>query len=371
MDRRKFIAGAGVAGAALAVTGCAQQDCENGAATTTESEVRRWKMVTSWPKNFPGLGTAANNVAEAITAMSGGRLEVTVYGANDLVPAFEVFDAVSSGTAEMGHASAYYWKGKAPAAQFFGAVPFGLTAMEMNGWLYFGGGMELWQRLYEPFGLIPFAAGNSGVQMGGWFNKEINSLEDLRGLKMRIPGLGGEVLSRAGGVPVNLPGGELFTALEAGTIDATEWVGPYNDQAFGLFRAARYYYHPGWHEPGTTLETMVNAEAFDALPDDLKAIVEAACHRANDLLVAEYAARNSQALRSLVDEHAVEVRRFPDEVLRRLREISDDVLQEVVAGDPLGQEIHDSFVAYRDASRDWMALSEAGYFEALGIMGND
>ena len=186
----------------------------------------KWKMVTTWPKNFPGLGTGANKLAELIGEMSGGRITVKVYGAKELVPAFEVFDAVSRGTAEMGHGAAYYWKGKSEAAQFFSTVPFGMTAQEMNGWLYYGGGLELWTELYAGFDLVPAPAGNTGVQMGGWFNKEINSVDDLKGLKMRIPGLGGEVLKRAGGTPVNLPGGELFTSLQSGAIDATEWVGP-------------------------------------------------------------------------------------------------------------------------------------------------
>jgi TRAP-type mannitol/chloroaromatic compound transport system substrate-binding protein len=180
----------------------------------------KWKMVTAWPKNFPGLGSGANLLAKMINEMSDGRIKVKVYGAGELVPAFEVFDAVSKGTAQMGHSGAYYWKGKAEATQFFSAVPFGLTAQEMNAWLYYGGGMELWRELYAPFNLIPAAAGNSGVQMAGWFNKEIKSTADLKGLKMRIPGLGGEVLRRAGGTPLTIAGGELFTALQTGTIDA-------------------------------------------------------------------------------------------------------------------------------------------------------
>ncbi len=209
--------------------------------------------------------------------MCGGRIQVKVYGAKELVPAFEVFDAVSRGTAEMGHGAAYYWKGKNEAAQFFSTVPFGLTAQEMNGWIYHGGGQALWEELYDQFGLVPAPAGNTGVQMGGWFNKEINCLADLKGLKMRIPGLGGEVLRRAGGTPVNLPGGELFTSLQSGTIDATEWVGPYNDLAFGLYKAAKYYYYPGFHEPGTFLEAMINQKALESLPEDLQAIVMNAC----------------------------------------------------------------------------------------------
>ncbi len=365
MNRRHFLEQAGLSAGALALAGCAREDAAPGA-TVRNDKPRHWKLVTSWPRNFPGLGSAANYLAQAVTRMSAGRLKVTVYGGGELVPAFEVFDAVSRGTAEMGHSGAYYWKGKSEATQFFSGVPFGLNAQEMNGWLYHGGGLELWTRLYDRFGLVPFPAGNSGVQMGGWFNKEINTVADLRGLKMRIPGLGGEVLERAGGNPVTLPGAELFTALQTGAIDATEWVGPYNDRAFGLFQAARYYYYPGWHEPGTTLECMVNKAAFEALPDDLKAIVEYACRAANDEMLSEYTARNGEALKALLAEHKVELRRFPDEVMNRLREISDQVVAEVAARDPLSQEIYDSYVAFRDAVRPWQRISERAYFEARG-----
>ena len=221
--------------------------------------------------------TGPERLARLIGEMSGGRLVIKVYGAGELVPAFEVFDAVAQGTAQLGHGASYYWKGKVPATQFFAAMPFGINAQEFNVWIYHGGGLELWRELYARFGLVPEPAGNTGVQMGGWFNKEINSVADLEGLRMRIPGIGGEVLRKVGGTPVNIPGAELFTALESGTIDATEWVGPMNDLAFGLFRAAKYYYYPGWHEPGTALEAVVNREAYEALPPDLQAIVEVAC----------------------------------------------------------------------------------------------
>jgi len=321
-------------------------------------------MVTTWPKNFPGLGTGANNLASLITEMSGGRIEVKVYGAKELVPAFEVFDAVSSGTAEMGHGAAYYWKGKSEAAQFFAAVPYGLTAQEMNGWLYYGGGMDLWKEIYAPFNLIPAAAGNTGVQMGGWFNKEINSVADLKGLKMRIPGLGGEVLRRAGGTPVNLPGGELYTSLQSGAIDATEFVGPYNDLAFGLHKVAKFYYYPGWHEPGTTLEAIINKTAFDALPADLQSIVTNACKVVNQDMLAEYTARNNSALNSLIKDHKVDVRSFPDDVLKKLHQLSDEVIQEIVSNDPKSKKVFDSFVTFRDQAKAWHDISEVSYMRA-------
>jgi TRAP-type mannitol/chloroaromatic compound transport system substrate-binding protein len=356
MRRRDFMRKAGLG--ALAMGGSVT------AAPALAAKKYRWKMVTTWPKNFPGMGTGANFLAELIHDMSGGRITVKVYGANELVPPFEAFDAVSRGTAEMGHGASYYWKGKSEAAQFFAAVPFGLTAQEMNAWLYHGGGMALWREVYEPFGLVPTAAGNTGVQMGGWFNKEINSVADLKGLKMRIPGLGGEVLKRAGGTPVSLPGGELFTSLESGAIDATEWVGPYNDLAFGLYKAAKYYYYPGWHEPGTTLECFINKKAFDDLPEDLQSIVTNACRVANQDLLAEYTARNNAALDTLVNEHNVDLRRFPDDVLTQLHALSDEVVAEVAAKDKLSGKVYTSFKKFRDQVVAWHDVSERAYLNA-------
>lgn len=361
MRRRALIAGLGAGlGAAMA----AGTNLAAGNERASARERRRWKMVTAWPKNFPGLGTGANRLATLIGALSGGRLEVRVYGAGELVPAFEVFDAVAAGTAEMGHATAYYWKGKSEAAQFFATVPFGLTAQEMNAWLYHGGGLELWSELYDRFGLIPEPAGNTGVQMGGWFNKKIERIEDLRGLKMRIPGLGGEVLRRAGGTPVNLPGGELFTALHTGAIDAVEWIGPYNDMAFGLHRAAKYYYHPGWHEPGPTLEALINKQAFAALPEDLQDVVRNACRVVNQDMLAEYTARDPVALQTLMQEHRVEVLRFPDEVLDRLRALAATVVAEIAEKDAFSRKVHASYLKFLERARRWSALSELGYLRA-------
>ncbi len=357
MKRRDFVktigAGSIVAGAAVA-----------GAPAVHAQPKIKWKMVTTWPKNFPGLGTGANNLANLINEMSGGRMDVKVYGAKELVGALEIFDAVSRGTAQMGHGAAYYWKGKSEAAQFFAAVPFGLTAQEMNGWLYSGGGMELWKEVYAPFGLTPSAAGNTGVQMGGWFNKEINKLSDLEGLKMRIPGLGGEVLKRAGGTPVLLPGGEIFPSLQSGAIDATEWVGPYNDMAFGLYKAAKHYYYPGWHEPGTTLECFINTKALEELPKDLQAIVMNACKIANADMLAEYTARNNAALETLVNVHKVDLRKFPDEVLKKLMQLSDEVVSEVAEKDPMSGKVFKSFRKFRDQAIAWHNVSERAYLNS-------
>ena len=376
MKRREFISKVGAGSLALgavATAGCQQKPADCGPTDAAKSAIApassrpiEWKMVTTWPKNFPGLGTGANFLAKTIEDMSGGRIRVKVYGAGEMAPAFEIFDVVSKGAAELGHGSAYYWKGKNPALQFFSTVPFGLTADEMNAWLYHGGGMELWREAYKPFGLAPMAAGNTGVQMAGWFNKEINSLDDLKGLKMRIPGLGGEVLKRAGGTPVNLPGGELFTAMQSGALDATEWVNPYNDLAFGLFKAAKYYYYPGWHEPGTTLECFVNQKAFDALPSDLQSIVLNAARVANQDMLAEYIGRNNDALVKLVDEHKVDVRKLPDDVIENLRTLSDEVVAEVAAGSEQAKKIYESYRAFREKVMRWEEISEKAYLMARG-----
>jgi len=356
MKRRDLLVGAG----ALGLTACAQSGNEN-CSETTGGDTFNWKMVTTWPPNFPALGTHAQHLADHIETASGGRISIRMFAGGELVPPFEVFGAVSQGTAEIGHGAAYYWKGKSEAAQFFTALPFGLSADELNGWFYYGGGLELYRELYEPFNLVPFPAGNSGVQMGGWFNKEINSVADLKGLKMRIPGLGGEVLRRAGGTPVATPGAEIFTALQTGAIDATEWVSPYNDMAIGLHQAARYYYYPGWHEPGPALECIVNKTAYESLPQDLQKIVELACATVNDKMRAEFTARNGQSLEQLLELEAdgkIEIRAFPDDVLRELKRLSDEVIAEIVERDAASAKIFASFDAYSKRTAKWTAISE-------------
>ena len=328
---------------------------------STAASVHHWKLITTWPKNFPALGTAPERLAENLRVMSNGRLDIKVYGAGELVGAFEVFDAVSQGTAEMGHGAAYYWRGKMPVAAMFATVPFGMTAQEMNGWLHYGGGLELWRELYAPFGVLPLAAGNTGVQMAGWFNTEIQSLADLQGLKMRIPGLGGEVLQRAGGVPVTLPVSDIFTALQTGTIDATEWVGPYNDLALGLHTIAKYYYYPGWHEPGATLEAIINTAAWDSLPQDLKTMVEVATRAINADMLSEFTARNSAALATLVEEHGVQLRRLPDDVLDRLRSVAKEVVEEAAQDNELAARIHRSYMDFLVSVKAYHEISERAY----------
>lgn len=351
--------------ACLLLAACGGGESADGASVQVEkAKTYQWKLVTTWPKNYPGLGMAAENFAVMVDKMSAGRLKVKVYGATQLVPALEVFDAVSQGTAEMGHGAAYYWKGKTPTSPLFTSVPFGLNAQEMNGWLHYGGGMELWRELYEPFNLVPLAAGNTGVQMAGWFNREINSLEDLKGLKMRIPGLGGEVMSRVGVEAVNIPGGELYTSMQTGVIDATEWVGPYNDLAFGFHQVAKYYYYPGWHEPGPTLELIVNKPAYESLTADLQAIVEAAARAVNQDMLDDYTARNNAALNELVNTHGVELRQLPDDVLAELNRVTDQVLDEIAESDPMFKKVYASQKAFKTEAMQYHKISEEAYYRA-------
>jgi TRAP-type mannitol/chloroaromatic compound transport system substrate-binding protein len=354
----------------MLVSGCgAADDKSNNASRNAQgdgasSPVFKWKLITTWPKNLPGLGRAPEQLADTLRVMSNGRLDIKVYGAGELVGAFEVFDAVSQGTAQMGHGASYYWRGKIPVAAMFSTVPFGMTAQEMNGWLHYGGGLELWREAYAPFNLIPLAAGNTGVQMAGWFNKEINSVADLKGLKMRIPGLGGEVLERAGGTAVSLPGGEVFTALQTGVIDATEWVGPYNDRALGLHTVARYYYYPGWHEPGATVEVIINGDAWASLPADLQAMVTTAARAVNDDLLSEFTARNAQALQVLVEEYGVELRPLPPDVLARLKSIAAQVVAESAAGDELSGRIYQSYQDFLQTVSRYHEITEKAYINA-------
>ena len=321
----------------------------------------QWQLVTSWPKHFPGLGMAPERFADLVSQMSNGRLQIQVYGAGELVPAFGVFNAVSEGRVQMGHSASYYWKGKTGAAQFFSSIPFGMNAQQMNGWLSYGGGMALWEEVYRPFGIIPLAGGNTGMQMGGWFNKQINTMDDFNGLKIRLPGLGGEVLKRVGAVPVSLAGRELYNALQTGAVDAAEFVGPMNDLALGLNKVAKYYYYPGWHEPGSTMEFLVNQAAMESLPSDLQAIVRVAAKAINQDMLDEYTAKNVGALNVLVADNDVELMPFPPEVLRQLKALSVQVIAEQSAQDPLMQKVLDAYLAYEAQVRQYHYVTEDSY----------
>ena len=357
IQRRRFLKGAtGAVAASAAASGFPAPAISQGRL--------QWRLVTTWPKNFPGLGTGANLLGEMITKGSDGRLTVKVYGAKEVVPAFEALDAVSSGTVEMGHGAPYYWKGKVAASQFLASVPFGMTAQEVNAWYQWGNGQKLADKIYKQMGTKFFPSGNTGVQMGGWFNKLMNSIDDYKGLKMRIPGLGGEVVKAAGGNVVNLPGGEIAPALQSGALDATEWVGPYNDLAFGLYKSAKYYYYPGWHEPATVLDNFININAWEKLPGDLKSVVEAANTAVNQLVLSEFTARNNASLQTLIKKHNVKLLKFPDGVLKGLGRLAGEVMNDLASKDPLSREVMDDYLRFRRDALAWSSRAEGAYLPA-------
>ena len=356
MKRRQFLTSA----AGTAAVGAAAAGFPAPAIAQDRIE---WTMVTSWPKNAPGVGVNAQRCADLITALSGGRLTVNLYAAGELVPPFEAFDAVSSGTADLLHATPYYWQGKNPAFHWFTGVPFGLTAAEFTGWIYYGGGQELWDEAYAPFGVKPFYAGNSGVQAGGWFTRELTGLADLRGLKFRIAGLGGAVMQKLGANVVLTPPGEIFAALQSGAVDAAEWVGPWNDLAFGLHQIAKYYYMPAFHEAGPSLEVSVNRARSDELPEDLRQIVAAAATATATTTLADFTFHNIQSLGPLVEEHGVQLRRWPDDIAAALGTATREVLSEIAAGNAEAGKVHDSFAAYLAKARTYSLWSDQALLE--------
>ncbi len=362
-DRRKFIQKAGLLTGSAVVASAGLVGCEPAAKESAEvpallKQKFKWRCVTVWPPNFPVLGEAVNAMASEINALSNGRLSIQVYGAGELVPALEAFDAVTLGAVQMAHGVSYYWAGKIPAAVFFAAVPFGMNAQQINAWLLYGNGWKLWKDLYAKFGLVPFPCGNTGVQMGGWFNKKIETLADLQGIKMRIPGLGGKVFSRAGGTSVTVAGGEIYTNLERGVIDATEWIGPYHDYLMGFHKVAKYYYYPGWHEPGSVLELFCNKKAFDELPSDLQDLITAVALKYNNLVLAEFEAKNNFYLQKILQESQAQLIHFPEEVLEKLKATTEEVMQELIASDEYSQKVYADFMAFKKDIKAWGEVSE-------------
>ena len=351
-----------MAGALAACSQDQDKDKKSAAVAVNTNKTFEWKVVTTWPKNLPGFGTTVETLASWADRLSAGRLKLKVYAAGEIVPAFGVFDAVSEGVAEMGHSGAYYWKGKNEAFQFFTSIPFGMNATAMNAWLYESDGMDLWREAYEPFGLVPLPAGNTGMQMGGWFNREINSVADFKGVKMRLPGMGGDVLRRLGGTPVTLPGAEILIAMQTGVIDATEWVSPYADLAFGLHKVAKYYYYPGGQDPGPALECIVNRKAYDTLPEDLRAIVHASARIANQQMYCEFSAKNHQALKLFRDKHKVDMRPLSKPILVRLREEARTVIEGLASSSDLARRIHTSYARFQTDILAWHRISEQMYY---------
>jgi TRAP-type mannitol/chloroaromatic compound transport system substrate-binding protein len=328
------------------------------------AQTRRWRMVTSWPKRLPGPGMSAERVAERIALLSGGRLQIAVSAAGEVVPAFEVLDAVGGGVAEIGHTAAFFWQGKMPAANFYTTVPFGLTPNEHVAWIEAGGGQALWDELYRPFGVKPFMGGNTGVCMGGWFRREVRALDDVRGLKIRSLGLGGEVYRRLGATPQTTPPGEILTSLQSGVLDAAEFVGPGTDISLGLYRVAPSYYGPGFNKPNGTGECIVSLRAWDALDAELRAIVAHACAAEASYALAEMERLNAEALSLLIERHHVTLRVFPRDVVDAARKVSADVLGEVAARSELSRKVHDSYAAFRERTGLWSRVSIKAVLEA-------
>jgi TRAP-type mannitol/chloroaromatic compound transport system substrate-binding protein len=334
------------------------------APTIARAQTKRWRMVTSWPKRLPGPGMSAERVAERIAALSGGRLQISVSAAGEVVPAFEVLDAVGGGVAEIGHTAAFFWQGKQPAANFFTTVPFGLTPNEHVAWVEAGGGQALWDELYRPFGVKPFMGGNTGVCMGGWFRREVRALDDVRGLKIRSLGLGGEVYRRLGATPQTTPPGEILVSLQAGVLDAAEFVGPGTDISLGLYRVAPNYYGPGFNKPNGTGECIVSLRAFEALEGDLKAIVAHACAAEATFALSEMERLNAEGLAALIERHNVALRSFPAEVVAAARKVAAEVLAEVAARSDLARKVHDSYTAFRERTGPWSRVSIRAVLEA-------
>lgn len=348
---------------ALAVAGAAVGLARPAIAQTTIE----WKMATVWPKDLPGPGQSAQRICDAIELMSGGRMRVRLFSAGELAPPAGVFDAVSGGTAQMGHAASAFWQERMPAAVFFSAVPFGLLPQEQMTWIELGGGQGLWEKLYAPYGVQPFMAGNSGGQMGGWFTRPVERLEDLNGLKVRMPGLGGEVLRRLGATPVSLPAEELIPALRSGLLDAAEFLGPASDQAMGFQSVSKLYYAPGFQEPNGTYEALVNAVAFNGLPEDLREIVRAACRVETSRALSESNWLNAEALRQLTETDGVEVRQYPEDVLLALRSTSADVVSGLAATSDLAREIYNSYAQAQVHLAPWSAVTEGLMLRARAL----
>lgn len=359
MKRRQFLTNTAI----TAVTSATLVSCQSQNKTTVVAnslpEVR-WRMVTSWPKSLDTIYGAVEGLCNRVKELSGGKFQITPYAAGEIVPGLEVFDAVQNGTVECGHSAGYYYIGKNSALAFATSLPFGLLPAQQNAWWYYGGGLEAMRKVYADFNIINFPAGSTGAQMGGWFKREIKSASDLRGLKMRIPGLGGEVMAAMGVTVQNIPGGELFLALDRGAIDAAEWVGPYDDEKLGLNKVARYYYYPGWWEPGATLELFVNKTAWEKLPKEYQSMLEVAAKEANSSMLAHYDFVNQQALQRLL-AGGTSLNPFPDDILKQAEKIAFEIYQKNAAQNPMFKEIYQSWLEFRKGIIQWNSINELSF----------
>jgi TRAP-type mannitol/chloroaromatic compound transport system substrate-binding protein len=361
MERRKFIAGAGAVstGAAAFV---------HAPAVIAQPKIR-WRMPTTWTPALNVMLGSARRFAAMVDEMSGGRLTIEVFPAGQIVPPLGVFDACSQGTIEAYMGASYYWAAKEPAMQWFTSVPFGMGPGGMSSWYFDGGGLRLWEEAYAPFNLVPRPGPATGPQMAGWFRKRIDTIADYKGLKMRIPGLGGQVVAKAGGTVVLTPGGDIFAALERGTIDAAEWVGPHDDLQLGLQNTARYYYYPGWHEPATTLEFAFNKKDYDALPADLRRIVDHAVTAVSVHGLSEYEAKNAIAFERLKTDYKgkVEILGLPSPVLRDLKKLAAEVLRQESEKSPMARKVYASFTRFQGQHDGWRRVSEAAYHQLVAV----
>ena len=355
IERRKFLTGAAVAGAAVAASSFPAPALSQGR--------QKWIAVSSFGKAGL-LGRAFDAFAKFVGSASGGELTIKVYHAGELVKPFESFDAVQSGTAQIGLGAPYYWTGKSNAIQFVAGMPFGLNAQEQNGWFYQAGGLAMCNKVYNSLGLQFLPCGNTGNQMGGWYNKEIKTTRDLKGLKFRMPGLGGEILKTFGVNVILLPGTEVLPALTSGAIDGTEWIGPVADRGKGLYKVAKYYYYPGWHEPATVLDCFINKKVFDKLNTRLRDIVEHAAAKTNIMLLSQFQALNNAAMDALINKEGVKLRKYSKELLKAIGNRATKVLPEIASKDKMSRELYAHIVAYRKTSVNWAKLSEGAFIEA-------
>lgn len=366
MKRRKLLNSAALGtGSAIALAACTQTgNTPNATANTTSDSnlpTLNWEMATSWPVALDTIFGGAQVFSDRLAALTNGKFKITPRAAGELAPPLEVLNVVSQGAVPCGHTAAYYYLGKSPALAFGCSVPFGLTPQQQNAWLYEGGGLKQLQALYaSKFGVIQFPAGNTGTQMGGWFRQEVTSLNSLRGLKMRIPGLGGQVMSKLGVTVQNLPGGEIFQALQTGAIDAAEWVGPYDDEKLGLHKVAKYYYYPGWWEPGPTLEVQINLNEWKSLPAPYQEAVQTAAFEANATMLARYETRNNEALQKLL-EAGVQLRPYSEEILAAAEKATFDLYNEFAAKDADFKAVFDSWKPFRDRLYAWNNLNESNF----------
>ena len=346
-NRRKILLGSAALLATTALSGCeGGTPSKPSRSSNFNKSVIRWKMATAFPKNFPGSDLNAQKIKNKIEAASDGQLVIEHFGAGEIVPAFEIFDAVRNGTIDCGISAPYYWISKHKAIPFFCTIPGGMTAVEKFSWINYGGGQVLWDKLYAEFGLKSLLSGNTGVQMGGWFRSEIRSADDFKGLKMRIPGIGAEIVNRLGGTAVNMPAGEIMPALQQGVIDAAEWVGPWVDKISGFHKIAKYYYGPGIHEPGTANELIMKASEWSKLPNNLREIIINSCNAVYIESLAEYMHQNSLSLSVIKNTHKVSINNFPPELTKKMFEISKQVVEEF---SKLGKVHEEIFISWKNA----------------------